>query len=118
MTRPFKDGGFDGIGCYKIFKNVENSVYVEFYVQAKCYATSNCIGVHDTARLISRLKNRQFGILITTSYIGPQAYQEIIEDGHPVVIINGKNIIEYIYNEMEIRDEVSLKNWLHKNYGE
>lgn len=117
VTRPFKDGGFDGIGCYKIFKNVENSVYVEFYVQAKCYSASNCIGVHDTSRLISRLKNRQFGILITTSYIGPQAYQEIIEDGHPVVIINGRNIIEYVYNEMEIRDVATLNGWLSKNYG-
>ena len=117
VTRPFKDGGFDGIGCYKIFKNVENSVFVEFYIQAKCYSSSHSVGVTDTSRLISRLKKRQFGILITTSYVGKQAYQEILDDGHPVVIISGKDIIEYVYNELEIRSVEKLQEWLIKNYN-
>ena len=118
VTRPFKDGGFDAIGRYKIFKNVENSVYVEFFVQAKCYFPNNPVVVADTARLISRLKNRQFGILVTTSYIATQAYQEILNDGHPIVIINGKDIMEYIFNELEIRDAVALENWLNANFAE
>ena len=116
VTRPFKDGGFDAIGRYKIFKNVENSVFVEFYVQAKCYSSRNPVVVSDTARLISRLKKRQFGILVTTSYIAKQAYQEILDDGHPVVIINGKDIIEYIFNELEIRTLEKLQEWLLSNF--
>ena len=112
VTRPFKDGGFDAVGRYKIFKNVENSVFVEFYVQAKCYSTRNPVVVSDTARLISRLKKRQFGILVTTSYVAKQAYQEILDDGHPVVIINGKDIIEYVFNELEIRTLERLQEWL------
>ena len=64
VTRPYKDGGFDGIGRYRIFSNVENVIYVDFYLQAKCYDPfSNSIKVSDTSRLISRIKNRQFGVL-------------------------------------------------------
>lgn len=40
-TRPFKDGGFDAEGRYKIFKNVDNSIYVDFYVQAKQFPFVN-----------------------------------------------------------------------------
>ena len=118
VTRPFKDGGFDAVGRYKIFKNVENSVFVEFYLQAKCYNVNNAVTVKDTSRLISRIKSRQFGIMITTSYVADQAYKEILEDGHPIVIITGKDIVEYLFNELELRDAVELNNWLTKNYGE
>lgn len=117
VTRPYKDGGFDGIGRYRIFSNVENVVYVDFYIQAKCYNPFfNSIKVNDTARLISRIKNRQFGILFTTSYISNQAYQEVLADEHPIVFINGKNIIDYVFDELEIRDETSLLKWLKRNY--
>lgn len=117
VTRPYKDGGIDAEGKYKIFKNVENVVYVDFYLQAKCYGLGNAIGVKDTSRLISRIKNRQFGIMFTTSYVHKQAYEELLNDGHPVVIITGRNIIDYIYNELEIRSIKKLKSWLDLNYG-
>ena len=117
VTRPFKDGGFDAEGRYKIFSNVENIVYVDFYLQAKCYnPETTSIGVKDTARLISRIKDRQFGIMFTTSYISKQAYEEILNDGHPIVFINGKNIIDFIYSELEIRSLEKLMEWLKNNY--
>lgn len=116
VTRPYKDGGLDAEGRYRIFQNVENTVYVEFYLQAKCYKTTNAVVVSDTARLISRIKDRQFGIMFTTSYVATQAYEEILKDGHPIVIINGKNIMEYIFNELEIRTVLDLEKWLLSNY--
>lgn len=117
-TRPYKDGGFDAEGRYRIFSKVENVVYVDFYLQAKCYNPDTTpIAVKDTARLISRIKDRQFGVMFTTSYVATQAYQEIIEDGHPIVIINGRNIIEYIYDELEIRSVERLESWLRLNYS-
>lgn len=116
VTRPFKDGGIDGEGRYRIFLNVENTVYVEFYLQAKCYSSNTPVAVKDTSRLISRIKNRQFGIMFTTSYVATQAYEEILTDGHPIVIINGKNIIEYVFDELEIRDTTQLEQWLTRNY--
>lgn len=117
-TRQYKDGGFDAEGRYKIFKTVENSVFVEFYMQAKCYAANNPVTVTDTARLIARIKNRQFGIMVTTSYIADQAYKEVLEDGHPVVFVNGKNIIDYLFNECEIRSIDNLNKWLELHYGD
>lgn len=116
VTRPYKDGGFDAIGTYKIFSRAENTVLVDFYLQAKCYNSKNGVNVSDTSRLISRIKDRQFGIMFTTSYVGNQAYQEILEDGHPIVIINGKTISDFVFNELEIHDLRNLNNWLHNNY--
>lgn len=117
ITRPYKDGGFDAKGKYIIFKNAENNINVDFYIQAKCYSTNNSIGVTDTSRLISRIKNKQFGILFTTSYIAKQAYNEIIEDGHPIVIINGKNIIDFLFNELEIRNTSEMLLYLKNKYN-
>lgn len=117
ITRPYKDGGFDAKGKYTIFKNTENSVDIDFYVQAKCYSINHSIGVADTARLISRIKNKQFGILFTTSYIANQAYNEIIEDGQPVVIINGRNIIEFLFDELELRSVNDMLIYLNDKYN-
>ena len=55
-------------------------------------------GVSDTKRLISRLKHRQFGVFVTTSFVAPQAYREIREDGHPVIIICGADIVAVLRN--------------------
>lgn len=115
-TSPYKDGGFDGIGKYKLFKDSQNEVLVDFYLQAKCYALDNPVVVKDTSRLISRIKDRQFGIMFTTSYVAKQAYEEIMEDGHPIIIMTGKNIIDYLKKEEEIYTRDSLVKWLAKRY--
>ena len=49
--------------------------------------------VREISRLISRLRHRQFGILITTSYVDRQAYREIKEDGHPIIVVSAVDII-------------------------
>lgn len=116
-TASHKDGGFDGIGTYIIFKNTNQSCSFKFFVQAKCYDPNKVtVGVDDTKRLISRIKNRQFGILVTTSKIAPQAYKEIIADGHPVVFITGKNIVDLIEYNLDIRTVEELENWLKNNF--
>ena len=50
----------------------------------------------ETSRLISRLRHRQFGVLVTTSHLDSQAYTEIREDGHPVIVLAGRDIIDII----------------------
>ncbi|HMM01197.1 MAG TPA: restriction endonuclease [Bacilli bacterium] len=116
-TRPYKDGGYDGIGQYQLFKSSENKVLVDFFIQAKCYAVDSGLGVHDTSRVISRIKDTQFGIIVTTSYIGEAAFKEILEDGHPIVMITGKTIIDYFKKELEIFDSAKLLGWLKKKYN-
>ena len=46
----------------------------------------------DWGRLISGIRYRQFGVLITTSYVDDQAYKEVIDDGHPILIVSAADI--------------------------
>jgi len=91
LTPPRRDGGRDGIGIYRIGTDRAN-IQVEFAMEAKCYPPASSNGVKLTSRLISRLKHRQFGYFVTTSYVGDQAYQEIVADSHPVVVYSGGDI--------------------------
>lgn len=95
LTRPWRDGGRDAIAKYRIGSN-HKPLLVECAIEAKCYSMTNSIGVREMSRLISRLRYRQFGVLVTTSYVHKQAYSEIIEDGHPVLIINAKDIVKIL----------------------
>lgn len=95
LTRPWRDGGRDAIGRYKIGGS-HNPLLVEFALEAKCYSEEVSVGVKSMSRLISRLRYRQFGVLVTTSYVHSQAYKEIVEDGHPILIINASDIAKIL----------------------
>ncbi|MGB4101274.1 MAG: restriction endonuclease [Alphaproteobacteria bacterium] len=110
LTRPVRDGGRDAIGKYLIGYG-RSSVTVDFSMEAKCYSVTNSVGVKELSRLISRLRHRQFGVLVTTSWVNSQAYKEIKEDGHPIVIISGGDIIR-ILREKGINSRQSLTTWL------
>ncbi len=114
LTRPWRDGGRDGIGKYKIGTKYDY-IMVECALEAKCYDLKNSVGVKETSRLISRIRHRQFGILVTTSYLTEQAYKEIIEDDHPIIVFSGNEIVEQLdYNGLN--DVEKLKNWLSDNF--
>ena len=68
LTRPWVDGDRDAIGKYRIGLD-SNAVSVEFALEAKCYQLNGAVGVSSTSRLISRLRYRQFGVLVTTSFV-------------------------------------------------
>ena len=102
-TRPTRDGGRDGIGEYRIMNVLGNSIKTIFAVETKCYSINDSVGVKETSRLISRIRNRQFGVLVTTSFVAQQAYEEIIEDQHPIAIIAGKDIVDILFKN-EIND--------------
>ena len=77
-TRPSRDGGRDEIGEYRIMNGLNQALKTVFAVEAKCYDLNNAVGVKETSRLISRIRHRQFGVFVTTSYVDIQAYKEII----------------------------------------
>ncbi|MCG9569055.1 restriction endonuclease [Vibrio chagasii] len=114
VTRGVVDGGYDAIGRYRLGKE-NDPIYVDFYLEAKCYKTSTVVGVKEVSRLISRIRNRQFGVLVTTSYVGAQAYQEIREDGHPILIISGNDIVEILYAN-DVSSVKKLESWLKSNF--
>lgn len=63
------------------------------------------------SRLISRLRHRQIGILVAASYLALQAYQEIMEDGHPVIVISARDIANPL-EKAGLGDLVELQKWL------
>lgn len=114
QTRRTRDGGRDAVGKYRVGLSA-GGIEIEFALEAKRYNLNNSVGVKETSRLISRIKHRQFGIFVTTSFIGDQAYKEIIEDQQPIVVIAGKDIVDILIsagiNSIDI-----LNDWLDANF--
>ena len=95
LTRPWKDGGRDAIGRYHIGMP-SRPLSIDCALEAKCYGESNSVGTKQMSRLIARIKYRQFGVLITTSYVDKQAYGEVLEDGHPILVLCAIDIAEIL----------------------
>lgn len=119
VTRGVIDGGKDAFGRYKI--GLDNDpIFTEFALEAKCYQPGflkkiNTVGVKETSRLVSRIRNRQFGVLVTTSAIAKQAYEEVREDNHPIFFISGADIINILI-EKGINTTKNLVNYLNNNF--
>ena len=114
VTRPSRDGGRDAIGQLRIGHGPA-SILVDFAIEAKCYQMSSSVGVRDVSRLISRLRHRQFGILVTTSYLEAQAYREIKEDQHPIIVLAAIDIVELLRANGR-PDAASVREWLEQDF--
>lgn len=71
----------------------------------------NSVGVKEMSRLISRIRYRQFGIMVTTSYVHKQAYEEVIEDGHPILIVSASDIARILRHNSIMSNDVD--EWLY-----
>ncbi len=94
LTRPWRDGGRDAIGYYSINTGlvINQPLKIDCALEAKCYSPDTAVRVPQMSRLISRIRYRQFGVMITTSYVDKQAYKEVVEDGHPILIVTATDI--------------------------
>jgi hypothetical protein len=112
LTRPWRDGGRDALGLCRIGTS-PSSIDVEFALEAKCKAPSagNSSGVREVSRLIARIRHRQFGVFVTTSCVGTQAYKEIVEDSHPVAIIAGSDIVR-VLKRHGLATPTTLGTWM------
>ena len=110
VTRPSRDGGRDAIGKLRIGKG-PGAILAEFALEAKCYGPANSVGVRELSRLISRLRHRQFGVLITTSWVDAQAYKEIKEDQHPIIIMAAIDIVATL-KAHGLADAQAVRHWL------
>jgi len=95
VTRPSRDGGRDAVGQLRVGTG-PSGILVDFALEAKCYTPPTAVGVKDMSRLISRLRHRQFGVIVTTSCVDLQAYKEIKEDRHPILVIAAQDIVELL----------------------
>ena len=109
VTRPWRDGGRDAVGWYTIGTE-RGSISIECSLEAKLYDADNGVGVREMSRLISRIRYRQFGIFVTTSYIGSQAYLEVKEDGHPIVLVTAREIVDILRSKQV--DSTNIESWL------
>jgi hypothetical protein len=120
ITRGVKDGGRDAVGRLKIGLDID-PIFSEFSLEAKCYnpglnkSKINTVGVKETSRLISRIKNRQFGVLVTTSAISAEAYKEVRSDAQPIIFICGCDIVKILI-ERDINTIQKLKYYLNTNF--
>lgn len=108
VTRRHRDGGRDALAKFRIGHG-DGALFIDCAIEAKCYELSNGIGVRAVSRLISRLRHRQFGVLVTTSYVSSQAYEEIVEDGHPVVIVAARDMAQTLIQAGYSRSEQLLE---------
>ncbi|MDC2993041.1 restriction endonuclease [bacterium] len=121
ITRAAVDGGRDAVGRY-LLGLTDDPVYAEFSLEAKCYRPAlnggggNTVGVKEVSRLISRIRHRQFGVLVTTTIIGRQAYEEVRGDRHPIIFICGKDIADILMTN-GLNTPGSVKRMLESEYG-
>ena len=112
LTRPWRDGGRDALGYY-VIGNGSKANYplrIDCALEAKCYNKNNAVGVKEMSRLISRIRYRQFGVMMTTSYVHKQAYEEVIADGHPILIVSACDIAQILRSNSILSSNID--EWL------
>ena len=115
VTRPSRDGGRDAIGQLRVGFG-PSGILIDFALEAKCYTPPTAVGVKDMSRLISRLRHRQFGVIVTTSCVDLQAYKEIKEDKHPILVIAAQDIVDLL--KRNGRGEVAaVRAWLDSEFA-
>jgi hypothetical protein len=113
-TRRSSDGGRDAYGWYHVGPQADR-IRLEWSLEAKLYAPGNGVHVKETSRLISRIRHREFGVLVTTSYVSRQAYDELRGDRHPVVVICARDIAELL-KQHGYGTTAALNAWLEATF--
>ncbi len=114
LTRPSRDGGRDAVGFYTLGP-AQDSIVLDFALEAKCFAPTTPVGVEAQSRLISRIRPRQFGVLVTTSYVAEQAYKELRDDNHPVVVLAGRDLVQ-VLTDHQLGSTTAVREWLNREF--
>jgi len=113
VTRPSGDGGRDALGGMAIGSS-RDPVWISLALEAKCYQPGQTSAeVKDVSRLVSRLRYRDLGFFVTTSFVGKQAYTELREDRHPVVVLSGGDIVKHL-RRLGVNQSSDLSRWLEQ----
>jgi hypothetical protein len=114
VTRKSRDGGYDAFGELAVGP-ASDRINLGWVLEAKCYAPGKSVGVKQVMRIISRVRPRMFGAIVTTSYVDRQAYEEIRADAHPIAIYSGADLVKYLRG-IGLGDPSALKASLSANY--
>jgi hypothetical protein len=111
VTRAVRDGGRDVLASYRV-GHASHSVCLNVCLEAKKWHMSRAIGVRPVARLISRIKHRELGVFMTTSFFDRQVQQELIDDGHPIILLSGGDIARLLISANIVEDR--LTRWVQE----
>jgi hypothetical protein len=109
VTPRSRDGGRDVVGLYKVGHD-QHQLKLSVFIEAKKWDPNSGIGVKPVSRLISRIKHRDLGVFITTSYFDTQVQKELIDDNHPVLLVSGGDIARLLAMKGISRGQ--LKDWV------
>ena len=123
-TKATADGGFDFFGTFELPRPL--NYRINFLGELKKYFRTTPVGPGDISRVVARLGHGQCAIFVTTSYFTKTAQREVLDDGYPIrlisgielinmmkelrIISNGKINSEWIANLMEQEFEESSTN--------
>ena len=109
-TRPTKDGGFDFYGEFSL--PFPLGYRIQFLGEAKKYSINSPISPDRVSRLVARLERGQYGIFVTTSYYTKQTQEEVLEDGYPIKLYSGIDLINFL-KELRLIDGGQIKSeWI------
>ncbi|MFD9784666.1 restriction endonuclease [Streptomyces pratensis] len=114
VTRPSRDGGRDAVGAY-VLGPPASPISIDFALEAKCYGPGNGVGVREVSRLISRIRHRNFGVLVTTSYFNQQVQGEVQEDRHPIALVCGRDIVD-VLRQHGRTTVAAVRDWLQQSF--
>lgn len=110
VTKLSNDGGIDGIIKEDILG------FGRIHIQAKRYHPDNGVGREEIQKFVGALAVAQSnkGVFITTSYFskGAKEYVESLNGTTTIVLIDGKDLAEYIYEfglGMQIEQTIEIK---------
>ncbi|REF96912.1 restriction endonuclease [Asanoa ferruginea] len=95
LTRSGGDGGVDFVGRLDVGSTASNTPLIVLG-QAKCVQPRSSIGADQVARVVARLRRGWLGVYVTTGVFSKQAQIEIIDDAYPLVLVNGRELVEQV----------------------
>ena len=109
-TKSTGDGGFDFFGTFKLPKP---TIYeIRFRGEVKRFAKSKGVDPKTVSRLVARLSRQEYGIFVTTSYFTEQAQREVLNDGYPVHLVSGIDLVQMFKYLRLVSGGQIKKEWL------
>lgn len=120
VTPRSGDGGIDFVNRFELGDEFSKTSIVVLG-QAKCIKPESSISGHDLARVVARLQRGWIGVFVTTGTFSNRAQIEMLEDKYPIILINGKRLVQEVRKMLNI-DNISLiklldreSDWYEKN---
>ena len=108
------DGGVDFVGRLELGRDLLAGTKVVVLGQAKCKKPDTTINGEEIARLVARLQRGWIGVFVSTSYYYDTVQKEVLADRYPVILINGKKLVEIITTYMHKTGEKRSKTFSRK----